>query len=604
MTNRLPLGRPRHEALLLVLVGVAALLPVYGVNSQDQSRLCLTRALVHGHLHDDRCLAGAFDKSRYGGHLYSDKAPGLSVLELPAAELLLEGPVQDGPQFNLRLWVVRLLASGLAFLTCAFLVGRVTEGAAPGFGAPSLVAFSLGTLVAPLAAANFSHVPVAALGFGAFVVAARRRPLAAGLLAGTGFLVEYQALLLIVLLGAYVLRDGLESLGRFLCGAVPGLALIAIYDGLAFGAPWHTSYRYIDNVFSSSQASGFFGIGTPHLFSAYMVFAGNGGLLVLSPVLVAAAWGLALLSREHRAEAITCGAVSFAYVLVNCGYFLPYGGISPGPRFLIPALPFLAVGLGPAFAWRPRLTAVLTCLSVVPTMVVTLVWATNNPLHRTVWGRLVRLPTELGASKLVHSLTPTAIHWLGAGRVWGAAPVLLAALAALVVAFRAAPRPASSGTRWSWRSAAVVGASIYAIAAADVLAVAAYPYGARTAGVATYVDLHTSIAASTTVVRAGDPVAFVVTASNPTEVNSTNVVLRIHLGPGMRLLGRPAYERGSGCTGTTTLICYLDFLEGGMSTVVRFGVRVTAVRDQTVTASLTSEKVSSLHRASLTVRVD
>ena len=28
------------------------------------------------------------DRSRYGGHLYSDKAPGMSLLELPTAVLL------------------------------------------------------------------------------------------------------------------------------------------------------------------------------------------------------------------------------------------------------------------------------------------------------------------------------------------------------------------------------------------------------------------------------------------------------------------------------------------------------------------------------------
>ena len=42
--------------------------------------------------------------------------------------------------------------------------------------------------------------------------------------------------------------------------------------------------------------------------------------------------------------------VAAAYFIYNAGYWLPFGGGTPGPRFLIPALPFLALGL--AFAYR------------------------------------------------------------------------------------------------------------------------------------------------------------------------------------------------------------------------------------------------------------
>jgi len=601
VTKGLPWRRPRREPLLLGLVAAAALLPVYTVSAQDQSRLCLTRAIVHGHLHADRCLASSFDRSRYGGHLYSDKAPGLSLLELPAADALLEDAPQDGPPFSLRLWGVRVLASGIAFLACAFLVGRIAEGLRPGYGAASLVTFALGTQMAPLAAANFSHVIVAALGFGAFLLAWRGRPLVAGLLAGAAVFCEYQAALLLLLVGAYVAAQGLRQAARYLSGCVPCIALLAGYDALAFGAPWHTSYRYVDNVFSTAQTGGFFGIGAPHLYSTYMVFAGNDGLLVVSPVLAAAVWGLVRLAREHPREVLLCAAVTVAYVLVNCAYFLPYGGVSPGPRFLVPALPFLAVGLGPAFAWRPRVTALLAVLSVVANMALALVWPTNNPLRQTVWGQLAHLPADGRSSKFLHSLMPTVLHWLGVGNVWGAVAAALVAAAALAVALQVTPLPR---VRWTGRAIAVVGVTVYAIAVAATCAIAAYPYGERTLGVATYVNLRTSIRASSSFVRAGDDVSFVVSAWNPTELNITGVTLTVRLDSGMQLLGRPGFERGRGCTGTSTLSCDLDFLEGGMSTAIRFGVRITEPRDQTVQASTASEGVPALQRSSFTVRVD
>ena len=99
--TRLPWRRPRYELLLLLLVALAALLPVGPVSPQDQSRLCLTQALVHGNLSNDACLAVSFDRASYGGHLYSDKAPGMSVLELPTSELVRLGQALRGSRFGL-----------------------------------------------------------------------------------------------------------------------------------------------------------------------------------------------------------------------------------------------------------------------------------------------------------------------------------------------------------------------------------------------------------------------------------------------------------------------------------------------------------------------
>jgi hypothetical protein len=53
----------------------------------------------------------------------------------------------------------------------------------------------------------------------------------------------------------------------------------------------------------------------------------------------------------------------------------------------------------------------------------------------------------------------------------------------------------------------------------------------------------------------------------------------------VELLGRPSFERGSGCTGTTRISCNLDFLGAGMSTTVRLGVRVTPAAPRKLTVS-------------------
>ena len=46
-----------------------------------------------------------------------------------------------------------------------------------------------------------------------------------------------------------------------------------------------------------------------------------------------------LYRRGRRAEALTIAAVALAFFVYDSGYWLPFGGGSPGPRFLIPVLP-------------------------------------------------------------------------------------------------------------------------------------------------------------------------------------------------------------------------------------------------------------------------
>jgi len=440
----LPWRRPRRELLLLALVAAATLTTVYPVDAQDVSRLCLTRALVHLRLSDDRCFESPYarDRASYGGHLYSDKAPGMSVVEIPGAVAASVPSAESWPYEGLRVWAARILSGGLAFILCAFLVGRISEGLAPGYGGVSLVAFGLGTLVAPFAAANFDHVMAGTLGFAAFALAWRRRPLLAGLVAGAALDVEYQAGFVLAILAVYVAVQGRRPLVAYLCGLVPAAALLGLYDWLAFGAPWHLSYRYVSAEFAAEQEGGFFGIHTPYLHAIGDVFIGSGGLLRISPVVVAAAAGLVLLGRRFRAEALVCAAVIVAFVLLNCGYFEPYGGLSPGPRFLVPALPFLAIGLAPAFASRFRLTALLTLLSIVAMTALTLTWTNGHPLNGSIWGSLESLPVDRGSSWLVHNLTPNVLNWAVSSRSLTAALVALAAVSAFALAL-----PLSFGDR-------------------------------------------------------------------------------------------------------------------------------------------------------------
>ncbi len=443
-----PWRRPRGELLVLTLVAVVALSPVYLPNTQDTSHVCLSLAAVSGRLSYDSCFLRTIDRSRYHGHLYSDKAPGMSVLEIaPVEAVRLPGPERWAVKGDLRLWLVRLFASGIPFLLCVFLVGRISEGLAPGFGALSMVAFGLGSLLAPLAASGFDHVPTACFGFLAFVLSWRRRPLAAGLAAGAALAAEYEAAAVLLIVAAYVGLQGGRALARYAAGAVPGAALLAAYSWAAFGAPWRNPHHYEDNRYQAAMRSGVLGVHFPSLHGVRVVFTGDRGLLITSPVLVAAAAGLVLVWRRGlRAEALTCAAVTATFVIAECGYFDPYGGESPGARFLVPALPFLALGLGPLFARRPVATTVLAAASIVATTAVTLTWTIAGTYRQTIWGELVRTIAHPGTSALSIAFTKDVLTWQ-ASRLVGAAVLGLLAVATLAVAMGASPMAAGQLAR-------------------------------------------------------------------------------------------------------------------------------------------------------------
>jgi len=407
----------RHELLILAFVGVTALAFLYPVNWQDVSRLGLTQSLAQrGSLRIDSYADQTGDKALFAGHYYSDKAPGISFAALPAFEGLralgaIRKPEQARGVWNRYglLWLLRVATGGLLFLLAVCLVGRATEKVAPGAGGAAAATFGLGTLVLPLAAVTFGHVGAGAAAFASFLLAwragedrhrGRVLSLAAGALAGIAALLEYQVAIIAALVLAYlIVKSRRPSLPILFClGVLPSLLTLALYNDRAFGSPLHLSYRY--HATFTEQRRGFFGLGAPSLHGLWdTLFAGK-GLVTSSPVVLVAGAGLYLLWRRgRRAEAALCAAATLSFIVYNAGYFTPYGGTSPGPRFLVPALPFLALGLGHAYQRWPRVFALTALVSVASMIHASATW-NEQPSWTfvTIWSRWVGLPKEVGAA--------------------------------------------------------------------------------------------------------------------------------------------------------------------------------------------------------------
>ena len=294
-------------------------------------------------------------------------------------------------------WALGLLGVLVPALVLLWLVARCAERVAPGTGPASALTLGACTLILPFSTLYFSHVLSALLAFAAFAIVwndrervdgwrASRLALA-GLLAGLAFVCEYPLALAALGVGLYACArpgPGLAVLVRrsasYGAGLAAGVAPLFAYQWWAFGSPLHTTY---ENAVAKTGLSGhdvlglndggFFGITAPRLEDGLSLLVGGRGLLTLTPVVIMAVAGVVLMYRYgRRPEALTILGISLAYLVYDAGYWLPFGGGSPGPRFLIPMLPFLAIGLGPAWRRWPAQTLALAVVSAATMVVATM----------------------------------------------------------------------------------------------------------------------------------------------------------------------------------------------------------------------------------------
>ena len=322
----------------------------------QNSRFDLTRAIVErGTLSIDAFQENTGDKALRDGHWYTDKAPGLSLLAVPAYALVhavRAGAVVAGSYLGTVFAVA--LPSALAALQL-YALGRVIGLSAP-WSAALTLAYALGTLALPYSTIFYGHQLSAALGLSAFALVWRRRaPMLAGLLLGLAVAVDYTSVVLVIaVMGYAVVKLRARGVLWLIAGGVPIALALGAYHAAAFGHPLALPYEFV--LQEHRRMGWFMGIAAPdpRVMGALLVGPYR-GLFFGSPWLVAGIPGLAVLARRgFRAEAITCGGIAFAYLLLNAGLVDWHGGWAMGPRYLIPAIPFLAVGaMGLVLAWPP-----------------------------------------------------------------------------------------------------------------------------------------------------------------------------------------------------------------------------------------------------------
>jgi hypothetical protein len=148
---------------------------------------------------------------------------------------------------------------------------------------------------------------------------------------------------------------------------MPAAATVAllpflVYSVAVFGKPT-IPYQYEHNdLFRAFMSRGLMGATTPSATVLWLItFHPFRGLFIHSPQLLAALAGLVALlrCRNARPVGVLVAAVTAGYLLFNSAYYMWWGGWSFGPRHLIPAIPFLAIAMLPAWRWLAGRLAIL-----------------------------------------------------------------------------------------------------------------------------------------------------------------------------------------------------------------------------------------------------
>jgi hypothetical protein len=280
------------------------------------------------------------------GRIYPIHAPGLAVLLLPAYAL--------GGYVGARLFM-----SALAALT-AVLVHRLVRDASI-HPAAATAAWAIVAFTPPLAfyaVALYPEVP-AALATAALLLLARREPgwggailsalVASALpwlhprllpLAGLGLVLTLaRRCPWTARISAAAIFAASVSLLLFFFRALYGRASLAAAYGPGFSAdvsptrgPWGAAALLLDRQF---------------------------GLLAVAPVFVLALAGGAALARWRPGDAMRAALLGGATFLTGASFSMWWGGACPPARFVVPALPALALALAPALRARRDAAAAL-----------------------------------------------------------------------------------------------------------------------------------------------------------------------------------------------------------------------------------------------------
>jgi hypothetical protein len=251
--------------------------------------------------------------------------------------------------------------AALAMIFLYFLLGLVSTNFSAALGATLMVAlatpifaYSSWFFSEPLAAALLLGAALAILPSPPLEAISDARALLAGTLLGMALWVRPTHALAVPV---FAIAAALANRGRAARSAALVLLAAAIFGGaylarnrILFGDFFDFGYPAVAeggrrlNTFETPLATGLYGL----------LLSPGKSIFLFAPPLLLAIPGFGPLARRSASLAVLASATPIIYLLFFARYTQWEGGYCFGPRYLVPVIPLLALGLGPLLAKRNR----------------------------------------------------------------------------------------------------------------------------------------------------------------------------------------------------------------------------------------------------------
>ncbi len=345
------------------------------------------------------------DVSFFRGHFHPAKAPGGSFAAVPAylviynMERIFGQDPDDWWTLTFNAWLTSIFSVGLLSAIGCVLFFQLALKFSGGRTMESLLAtltFALGTMFFPYGTVLYEHNVIAVALLTSFYLLNRVKESAlssgsglsdgrarlyvylAGLCAGFAAITNYIMAVVIVLLGCYLIfgvrrKGAWQSFGL---GVLGPLLLLFAYNIACFSTPFTTNYRYENPVFKTGGKAFLDVFLLPRWdVLAMVLISPYRGLFFTAPVLLVGVYGFisSLRSKDLRQESWLMISILLFFLLFISMFNGWHGGWTVGPRYLAPALPFLALPVVYGFMRFFKTTCALAVLSVIINLFITAV---------------------------------------------------------------------------------------------------------------------------------------------------------------------------------------------------------------------------------------